>query len=69
MVNKSTIQSEIRLKDASLKYIAEIALEALYPDETSKTSLSIKDVSGNSGAKTFICHHGSTPKCTPSNKN
>tara|TARA_B100000579_G_scaffold290986_1_gene241669 strand:+ start:2431 stop:3750 length:1320 start_codon:yes stop_codon:yes gene_type:complete len=57
------IQSEIQLKDSTLEDIAEIALNSLYPNQESKTLLSVNDVSGNSGAKTYICNEGEIPKC------
>ena len=57
------IQSKVRLKDSTLDDIAEIALNSLYPNHESKKSLSVKDVSGNSGAKTYICREGDVPKC------
>ena len=49
------IQSDIQLKDSTLEDIAEVALTSLYPNKESKTLLSVKNVSGNSGAKTYIC--------------
>ncbi len=57
------IQSDIQLKDSTLEDIAEVALTSLYPNKESKTLLSVKNVSGNSGAKTYICHEGDVPKC------
>ena len=57
------IQSDIQLKDSTLEDIAEVALTSLYPNKESKTLLSVKNVSGNSGAKTYICHEGNIPKC------
>ena len=55
--------SELHLKDASLQEIAEVASDIIYKDKVEKKILSIKDVSGNSGAKTFICSEGEIPKC------
>ena len=57
------IQSDLRIKDSTLEDIAEIALTVLYPNRESKGSLSVNDVSGNSGARTLICHEGNIPKC------
>tara|TARA_B100000686_G_scaffold244104_1_gene253174 strand:- start:429 stop:1748 length:1320 start_codon:yes stop_codon:yes gene_type:complete len=57
------IQSEIKLKDSTLEDVAEIAANSLYPNKESKTSLTVIDVSGNSGAKTYICNEGDVPKC------
>lgn len=57
------IHSKLQIKDATLKEISEIASEALYSDQKSKNSLLVRDVSGNSGAKTFICCEGDNPKC------
>ena len=57
------IQSKIKIKNSTLEDIAEIALNSLYPNKESKTLLSVNDVSGNSGAKTYICHEGDVPKC------
>ena len=47
--------SELHLKDASLEEIAKVASDIIYKDKVEKKILSIKDVYGNSGAKTFIC--------------
>ena len=55
--------SELHLKDASLQEIAKVASDVIYKDKVEKKILSIKDVSGNSGAKTFICSEGEIPKC------
>ena len=60
---KKIIQSEIQLKDATIDYIAEIASNSLYPNQETKPLLSLKDVSGNSGAKTYICYEEDIPKC------
>ncbi len=57
------IKSTIHMKDSTLKDIEKIALNSLYPNHESKKSLSVKDVSGNSGAKTYICREGDVPKC------
>ena len=62
-MTEKLIQSEIKLKGATLDEIAEIALHSLYPNQKSKTLLSVNDVSGNSGAKTYICHEDGFSKC------
>ena len=56
------VQSDIILKGKSLEYIAEIASKVFFLNKKNGL-LSIKDVSGNSGAKTFICSEGNTPRC------
>ena len=55
--------SELCLKNAPIEEIAKIASDIIYQDKVEKKILSIKDVSGNSGAKTFICSEGEIPKC------
>ena len=62
-MEKFIIQSEIQLKDATLDEISEIATRVIYPEQKIKKTLFTKDVSGNSGAKTFICLDGDIPKC------
>ena len=56
-------QSQLKLKDASFEKIAKVASDIIYKDKIEKKILSLKDVSGNSGAKTFICSDGDIPKC------
>jgi hypothetical protein len=56
-------QSQLQLKDASFEEIAKVASDIIYKDKIEKKILSLKDVSGNSGAKTFICSDGDIPKC------
>ena len=51
-------QSQLQLKDASFEEIAKVASDIIYKDKIEKKILSLKDVSGNSGAKTFICSEG-----------
>ena len=48
-------ETDLTLKNASLEKIAATASEIIYKNKQKKKNLSIKDVSGNSGAKTFIC--------------
>lgn len=55
--------SEIELSEASNELIAQTAATALHPDLPDGTSLTVKDVSGNSGARTFLCLEGETPRC------
>ena len=55
--------SELCLKSAPIEEIAKIASDIIYQDKVEKKILSIRDVSGNSGAKTFICSEGDIPKC------
>ena len=55
--------SELCLKNAPIEEIAKIASDIIYQEKVEKKILSIKDVSGNSGAKTFICSEGEIPKC------
>ena len=55
--------SELYLKDASIEEIAKVASDIIYQNKIEKKILSIRDVSGNSGAKTFICSEGDIPKC------
>ena len=55
--------SELCLKNAPIEEIAKIASNIIYQEKVEKKILSIKDVSGNSGAKTFICSEGEIPKC------
>ena len=57
------LESTIRLSNDSLERIAEVASEALSSVQKVKPSLTAKDVSGNSGARTFLCIEGATPKC------
>ena len=62
-MSREIIQSEIRLKNSTLDNIAKIALNSLYHNQESKPSLTVNDVSGNSGAKTYICYERDIPKC------
>ena len=54
---------ELKLEDASLDEIAELALRAIGPNASAKKDIDVKDVSGNSGAKTFVCSLNKVPKC------
>ena len=55
-------ETDLTLKNASLEKIAATASAVIYRNKQKK-NLSIKDVSGNSGAKTFICMDDEVPKC------
>ena len=55
-MHPATLNSDVKLKGASLADIAKVASDAISTLDGKKTLLSIKDVSGNSGAKTFICN-------------
>ena len=54
---------QLKLESASLDDIAGIALKAIDPNASEAKSLNVKDVSGNSGAKTYICSIDDVPKC------
>ena len=56
-------ETDLTLKNASLEKIAATASALIYKNKQKKKNLSIKDVSGNSGAKTFICMDDEVPKC------
>ncbi len=56
-------KTELSLKNATLKQIGEVASDVFYEYRKEKRNLSIKDVSGNSGAQTFICLENNVPKC------
>ena len=54
---------QLKLEDASFDEIAELALKAIGPDASAKKNIDVKDVSGNSGAKTYVCSLHKVPKC------
>ena len=54
---------QLKLESASLNEITALALKAIDPNASEEKSLNVKDVSGNSGAKTFICSIDDVPKC------
>ena len=62
-MHPATLHHDIKLRGASLADIAKVASDALFPLDQERTFLSVKDVSGNSGAKTFICSQGNIPRC------
>ena len=49
--NKMSEFLELKLENASLDEIAELALKAVEPNSSENKSVNVKDVSGNSGAK------------------
>ena len=51
------------LTNASLDQILATANAALKRSGVAHSSLSIRDVSGNSGSKTYLCSDGELPKC------
>ena len=55
--------SDIKLLGADDALIAQTASEALADGTTSTPKLSVKDISGNSGAKTYLCLDGELPRC------
>ena len=55
--------SDIKLLGADDTLIAQLAAEALADGTTSTPELSVKDISGNSGAKTYLCLDGELPRC------
>ena len=63
MNDQSIIKSQLRLKEATLSEIAEVASKLFFQNEEPQKLLSVKDVSGNSGAKTYICNEAKVPKC------
>ena len=54
---------KLKLEDASLDEIAELALRAIGRNASAKQNIDVKDVSGNSGAKTYVCSLHKVPKC------
>ena len=46
---------KLKLENASLDKIAELALKAIGPNASAKKNIDVKDISGNSGAKTYVC--------------
>jgi hypothetical protein len=63
MEKQEVIKSDTQLKGASFEKIAEVASQSLFQEQKRRNVLSVKDVSGNSGAKTYICSEGDNPKC------
>ena len=55
--------SDIKLLGADNALIAQTAAEALADSEAGAPALSVKDISGNSGAKTYVCLDGDIPRC------
>ena len=46
---------ELKLENASLDEVAELALKSVEPNSSENKSVNVKDVSGISFAKTYIC--------------
>ena len=63
MSNETIEKPDIFLSNASLNELRQIASDLIYGHKAGKEMLSIKDVSGNSGAKTFVCSSQKGPKC------
>ena len=63
MNDQSIIKSQLRLKEATISEIAEVTSKLFFQNEEPQKLLSVKDVSGNSGAKTYICNEEEVPKC------
>lgn len=64
MMSQNRNTSEITaLTNASLDQILATANAALEQNGVAHSSLSIRDVSGNSGSKTYLCSDGELPKC------
>ena len=61
-VNKNS-EGNAALKHASLDQILNTAKIALRQNGIAHSSLGIRDVSGNSGSKTYLCSDGDLPKC------
>ena len=55
--------SKLKLENASFDEIAELVLKAVEPNSSKNKIVNVKDVSGNSGAKTYICSIDDIPKC------
>ena len=63
MNDQSIIKSQLRLKEATLSEIAEVTSKLFFQNEEPQKFLSVKDVSGNSGAKTYICNEEEVQMC------
>ena len=63
MTNDNKFQLNKGLKEADLDQILQTASFALSKNSVAFSSLSISDVSGNSGSKTYLCSDGLKPKC------
>lgn len=60
---KYPVASEIELKDANLDQIGKMASKSLKANGIAHSSISVVDVSGNSGSKTYLCSDEKVPKC------
>ena len=63
MNDQSIIKSQLQLKEATLSEIAEVTSKLFFQNEKPQKLLTVKDISGNSGAKTYICNEEDVPKC------
>ena len=63
MTKDNKFQLNKGLKAADLDQILQTASFALSKNSVAFSSLSISDVSGNSGSKTYLCSDGLKPKC------
>ena len=54
---------ERRLADADLAGVAEVAALAALGSEALASTLTVKDISGNSGARTYLCSREQSPLC------
>ena len=60
---KNILPLKIKLKNASLNQIVEVASRALNENGIDHSSISAVNVSGNSGSKTYLCSDNEIPKC------
>ena len=63
MSKTNYILSDIKLTQASPELIASTAATALNLDPSVGTQLTVKDISGNSGAQTYVCLKDQIPQC------
>ena len=63
MTTQAVLQTDLHLQGAGIDQIAQAAAAALSPDSPSPAELSVKDISGNSGAQTFLCSRSGVPLC------
>ena len=65
---KYLVASEIELKDANLDQIGKMASKSLKANGIAHSSISVVDVSGNSGSKTYLCSDEKVPKWPKSHR-
>jgi hypothetical protein len=63
MAEHAIITSHVKLTGADIDLVAKTASAALYPDHSGDVNLSVKDISGNSGARTYLCSREGAPMC------